>query len=75
MHLITVIVMRINNLMGLKQSAKLKQMCLVYVTVEPITLINGLKLHRAVNSHALSASLRPGHYFSLSHAKHVKSPA
>ena len=33
------------------------------------------KLYRAVNSHALSVSLMPGHYFSRSHAKHVKSPA
>ena len=31
-------------------------------------------LLRAVNSHALSVSLTPGHYFSHSHAKHAKSP-
>ena len=30
---------------------------------------------RAVNSHTLSVSLTPGHYFSRSYAKHVKSPS
>ena len=30
--------------------------------------------NRAVNSHALSVSFTPGHFFSRSHAKHVKSP-
>ena len=34
-----------------------------------------LSLFRAVNFHALSVSLMPGHCFSRSHAKHVKSPA
>ena len=34
-----------------------------------------LGVTRAVNSHALSMSPTPGHYFSHVHAKHVKSPA
>ena len=32
-------------------------------------------ISRAVNSHALSVSLTHGHYFSRSHARHLKSPA
>ena len=46
----------------------------LYSRTNVVTLATTNRL-RAVNLHALSVSLTPGHYFSCSHAKHVKSLA